>query len=265
MFLCQYFQLIQKEAVDLIQRLLRERPKDRIRIPDIMKHKWFRRFDLSFDYHVIEHEQLNAELIEYIRKNSFHDPFEKPNEDRVSALEAEIKEEKAQFEKERRKKLRLLKEIDKVHLDSQGECASPTSPVRRRTSKSLEIPGQVEKEGQTRSKLQDQEASDPSKTLHRHKTEKDKPQEMRIIYKDSVAVIQKDEEGLEQTLISNINRLAGISFSDTDQGLTSSGTDFRKSQLIIDEIDKEYDKFEAMPIDVGVQTTPEIVCFQLSS
>lgn len=253
---------VSKEAVDLIYRLLREKPKERMRIPDIVKHKWFKRFDISFDIQTMEHEPVNLDLGEYMRKNCYHDPFANHCEDQADALESEIKAERLYIEKEKRKKLRNLKHLGNDYLEVAGDCLSPTSPHVKRTSKSAEYLASSEKEALGKVIIQEVDSNQASKKFHRYNTERDPHAQMRIIYKDAVAVIPKDYDGLEETLMDNINRLTGYtsnSFNDTDLGQTSESPSFRKSQLMIEEIDKEYDRFEAMPVDVGTQTVPEIL------
>lgn len=246
--------MTQKEAVDLIQRLLKERPKDRLRIPDILKHKWFKKFGLSFDYQAIENESVNPDLLRYMTTNCYHDPFgSQPN-----CLESEIKEEKLEIENERRKKLRALKNLGKSTFEKEDESLCPPSP-NHRPSRSVGqlIDCEVDKSGKLGQGNLEEVCS--SKEHSRHQSELECKSQMRIIFKDSVAVIEKNSEKLDETVMNNIHRLTGITLDETGNPRTSNGSSTSKSQLIIDEIDTEYDKFEAMPTDIGVQTELEIV------
>lgn len=220
-----------------------------------MKHRWFKKFGMSFDNGIMQIEPENQDLLDYMKRGCYQDPFGTPDDN----LEGDIKVEKEEIDRERRKKLRNLKHSGIIKNGHLEEPHSPTSPGLRRPSKSFDLATNFDNEGENLLNEKEHDQNGGSKKFHRHLTETEKNSHMRIIFKDSVALIHKDHEGLEEAMMSNIKRLTGVSLSSPEKERSSESRSISKSQLMIDEIDQEYDRFESMPIDVAVQTIPEIV------
>lgn len=210
---------------------------------------------MTFDYGLIPFEQANTELLEYMRKGCYQDPFGAPDDN----LEADIIVEKQDIEREKKKLLKSLKQNKKILNDQTQELLSPTSPGNRRPSRSFDIGSVADREDEVHLSGQEGQSKGGQKKLHRHQTERESNGHMKIIFKDSVALIDKGQDTLEEAMMSNIKRLTAASSKMLDPQEPSDSGSFRKSQLLIDEIDQEYDRFEAIPIDVSVQTIPEIV------
>lgn len=242
--------------VELISKLLKKKPRERIRIPEIMKSKWFKQFGLSFNSEEIKNEQPMEDLLSRMQGNNFADPFSRQSVAEEQLLEEEIQEEMLEISRQRKIKLKNLR-VKMTQIEGPEDDMSPTE--RRRLAKSAEKikKSELEESGG----LSVRNFGHDTLSIHAgKKSSQFKPMEhMRIYYRQNMEVIHKDSEDMDEALISKISKLTNTDSIDVDQGYAVETSGTPKSVQIIDEIDREYDKFERMPMDACTQTTEQIV------
>lgn len=223
-----------------------------------MKSKWFKHFGLSFIAQEIEVEQPMEDLLAGMQKNTFGDPFSRQSVAEEEVIEEEIQQEMIDINRERRHRLKLLKIKPK-----DGECSDDdlnAAEQRLHQTKSADKLRKVNKgdDGGLSARSIGNQAFD----INANKKHSNfKPiEQMRIYYKQNMEVIQKDREDMEEVLMTKISKLTNNSATDVDAGYATETAGTPKSMVMIEEIDRGYDKFERVPMDSSTQTTEQIVC-----
>lgn len=214
----------------MIKNTLKRKPKERLKLADIKKHKWFKKHGYSFVSEEVKKEVVDADLRDILLGGNA-DPFAqkaKPEDD--SLLEREIALELKQIEAVKLERERL-KRLNLTQSDGNPDLADETSGTRvskRKLSQSM-----------------DDLPADHVRVIYRN-------QVTNVSKKDlSSDLIQKlTSSRKEGTLKQTFNAPNKMGESVDDGFFMKRGL---SSQEIIDDIENNYENFDKCHHDAGAQ------------
>jgi hypothetical protein len=195
-----------------------------------------------------------------MQKNTFGDPFSRQSVAEEEVLEEEIQQEMININRDKRNRLKLLKIKPRAgDTTSEEDLAAAEHRLHTKSAEKFQKLNSEESGGHSARKINSQVLNDN----HGKKISNFKPIEhMRIYYKQNMELIQKDSEDMDEALMTKISKLTSTISSEYDSGYASETDNTPKSMLMIEEIDRDYEEFERVPMDSSTQTTEQIVGFR---
>ena len=226
---------------------MKKKPRDRPKIPEILKHKWFKKHGFSFNLEEIKQERPIPDLVDALQQN-LDDPFGKNIQEEEQALEREVEQEKAEKIRERENKLDNENLYDDGYpkLDI-GRTQSDHTGVHQLHSNSLILNSEKEE-----MKLVSKKTS------------------MKIIYKNNVTTFSTDSETPDDSLMMHIKKMA-LQPSSSYEGNFLDGPRsvplIKKTSRIVEDIEENFSQFESDKpnkynidfLDASTQTLPQLI------